>query len=583
MLQSCVKIREKKLGYATNLYGWPMVVKEGGAQFTNMNQTLLPVILKTSPVFPKQSLERSRRRNSSLTPRGNLSLRSLMDTLIVLGLVEVTVNKPQSLGLEALMEQGYSPFEVTNRYLALHEAQPRMHMDLVLPVEKQTTSDDTVPISTETTNLTSPRRSENVQITLENPTEKPDDFRDEYLSCSIFRSVNFDNDRFTDDYFVYEQGQKDIIVRHRLRDHIEFWRRIESSKFIVDTIINGYKIPFYSIPPRTISKNNMSALKESSFVTAAIQDLLDKSLIEKCSYLPKVVNPLSVSIQNNGKKRLILDLRNVNLHVWKQSIKYEDLRLALLYLEQDSWMIKFDIHSAYHFIDIFYEHTEFLGFSFPDINGNICYYKFLVLPFGLGVAPYLYTKFTRPLIKKWRGEGKKVILFLDDGFGTAGSLEQTVQLASEIKRDLLDSGLIPKIDKSIWVPVQEIEWLGAFLDTKEFKISIPQRRINKAMLTINEIKRKSWVPVRAVASFIGQIISMSIVIGPVSQIMTRYLSIDVLQANNWSSYIKLSDFSIQQLSFWETTLVSLNVKHLHNSRVCSKIVYSDASGSAYGG
>ena len=185
-------------------------------------------------------------------------------------------------------------------------------------------------------------------------------------------------------------------------------------------------------------------------------------------------------------------------------------------------MIKFDIHSAYHFIDIFYEHTEYLGFSFTGENGNISYYKFLVLPFGLGVAPYLYTKFTRPLIAKWRGEGKKVIMFLDDGFGSASSFDSTVQIASDIKQDLLDSGLIPKVDKSIWVPVQELEWLGAFLNMKEFTISIPSRRIDKARFTLNEIKCKSWVPVRTVASFIGQIISMSIVIGPVSQIMTRY-------------------------------------------------------------
>ena len=226
-----------------------------------------------------------------------------------------------------------------------------------------------------------------------------------------------------------------------MRDHLDFWDRIGASQFILDTILYGYKIPFYSLPGRTVLNNNLSALKERLFVRDAIKDLLDRNLIEKCSYVPTVVNPLSVSIQGNGKKRLILDLRTVNMHVWKKSIKYEDLRLALLYLEQDSWMIKFDIHSAYHFIDIFYEHTEFLGFSFPDENGNVSYFKCLVLPFGLGVAPYLYTKFTRPLITKWRGEGKKVIMFLDDGFGTAGSFDSTVQLASELKQDLLAAGL----------------------------------------------------------------------------------------------------------------------------------------------
>jgi len=76
--------------------------------------------------------------------------------------------------------------------------------------------------------------------------------------------------------------------------------------------------------------------------------------------------------------------------VWKQSVKYEDLRLALTYVRHGGFMIKFDIHSAYHFVDIFPKHTTYLGFSFPDKDGKNCYYKFRVLAFGLGVAPFLH-------------------------------------------------------------------------------------------------------------------------------------------------------------------------------------------------
>lgn len=77
--------------------------------------------------------------------------------------------------------------------------------------------------------------------------------------------------------------------------------------------------------------------------------------------------------------------------------------------------------------------------------------------------------------------------------------------------------------------VQELKWL-AFLNMMESIISILHRREDNAKFT-HEIKRKSWVPIGKVAGFIGQIISMSIVIGSLSQIITRYLSIDVLQAH----------------------------------------------------
>ena len=89
-----------------------------------------------------------------------------------------------------------------------------------------------------------------------------------------------------------------------------------------------------------------------------ISDLLEKGLIKKCDYVPKVFNPVSVSIQNNGKKRLILDLGEVNKYIWKQKVKHEDLRIAPMYIKQDSWMIKFAICKANHFKDVRLPDTE---------------------------------------------------------------------------------------------------------------------------------------------------------------------------------------------------------------------------------
>ena len=48
---------------------------------------------------------------------------------------------------------------------------------------------------------------------------------------------------------------------------------------------------------------------------------------------PEVINPLSVSINPSGKKRLILDLRYVNTHVYNDKIKFEDWKCFEYYLE----------------------------------------------------------------------------------------------------------------------------------------------------------------------------------------------------------------------------------------------------------
>ena len=58
---------------------------------------------------------------------------------------------------------------------------------------------------------------------------------------------------------------------------------------------------------------------------------------------PFVANPLSVSVQPSGKKRLILDLRHVNKSLFKQSVKYEDWKTALYYFVKDAYIFSFDL------------------------------------------------------------------------------------------------------------------------------------------------------------------------------------------------------------------------------------------------
>jgi hypothetical protein len=73
-----------------------------------------------------------------------------------------------------------------------------------------------------------------------------------------------------------------------------------------------------------------------------------------------------------------------------------------------------------------------LGFSWLK-DGVRIFYKFLVLPFGLASACYLFTKITRPLVKKWRSEGKQIIMYLDDGIGIDPDEQLCQNIANEVK------------------------------------------------------------------------------------------------------------------------------------------------------
>ena len=243
-----------------------------------------------------------------------------------------------------------------------------------------------------------------------------------------FKDVIKVEDLFTPS-FEMESGIPDsstvsLCVKGRLKDHVQFWEGIYASPpppppppFIIDCIREGYKILFYVTPQAAAYNNNCSALKHSAFVLSSILELLSSGRVCQVpkSYLT-VINPLSVSVQSCRKKRLILDLRYINHHVFKQRVKFEYWKVGLDYFEKGSYFTKFDLKSGYHHLDIFPEHQPFLGFSWVMSNEEPGFFMFTVLPFLLTSAPYIFTKLLRPLVKHWSSQGIRVIVYLVDGF-----------------------------------------------------------------------------------------------------------------------------------------------------------------------
>lgn len=103
----------------------------------------------------------------------------------------------------------------------------------------------------------------------------------------------------------FEESSGTILsqVKGRLRRHVQFWRSIGAPRYVLSVICEGYRLPFLQIPPVFTSRNNKSALDHSEFVNDAILELLNTARVMELYKPPHVVNPLSVSIQPNGKKR----------------------------------------------------------------------------------------------------------------------------------------------------------------------------------------------------------------------------------------------------------------------------------------
>ena len=153
-------------------------------------------------------------------------------------------------------------------------------------------------------------------------------------------------------------------------------------------------------------------------------------------------------------------------------------------------------------------------------NGGEFFYTFVVLPFGLSSAPYVFTKMMRRLVRLWRSKGLKAIVYLDDGI-VASQNESSANAASAWVRDTLRRvGWVCNEAKSVWVPTHWLCWLGFNLDLEKGSISVPEGKVRALQHRLKVAAKQSSLVARDIASLIGRIVSMGLALGPVATFMT---------------------------------------------------------------
>ena len=269
----------------------------------------------------------------------------------------------------------------------------------------------------------------------------------------------FEYDYMISNFFDYESGRSEPVIKSRMKSALDYWENVIKAPPSVLNIINsGYVIDFESEPPPIWMNNNKSALKNKTFVDEAVKELLSLGLIEKTLVRPRAVNPLSVA-ENNGKKRLILDLSVLNEFVHYERISLEDQRDWYHMSKHVKYVSTYDIKSCYHQIDMHPESVTFLGFEW-EIDGVSAYYVFLVLPFGLTSAPMVCKRIFRPLIIRWRSLGISTVIFFDDGVVGAEDFDTCEKHIGIVFSDLMKCHVLPNAHKSTWLPKQNTIWLG---------------------------------------------------------------------------------------------------------------------------
>lgn len=371
-------------------------------------------------------------------------------------------------------------------------------------------------------------------------------------------------------------------VQGRLKSHARFWKEVlQAPPTVMDWICNGYKLPLLYMPTPFSQKNHGSALENKEFVSGAIMELMRNRCVKKLDSKPSICSPLSVVNNSDGKLRLVLNLRHLNQFLRKDKFKYEDLRVATLMVEKEDFLFKFDLKSSYHHVDIFEDHQKYLGFAW-ELQGCTQYFAFKVLPFGLATACYAFTKLMRPMAKHWRGRGLRAVVYIDDGIVAVKGKEEAKTESVWVQRDLSDACLVPNDTKSQWSPEKIIAWLGFELDVEQGQLRVPRHKMLMLQERLRMVSTSLRVPAKLLASIIGQIISMSVALGPVTRLMTRGLYAALNNKVSWCQWLSISSDARSELRFWVSCMDQFNGQDMWPKPSAVRVVYSDASGTGYG-
>ncbi len=230
-------------------------------------------------------------------------------------------------------------------------------------------------------------------------------------------------------------------------------------------------------------------------------------------------------------------------------------------------------------------------YKFPG-QGDHKFFVWRTLPYGYTRAPYIARALMKPLVAKWRALGICTVVFYDDGMAVGDDKILLLRNSLQMQCDLIRAGLIPGVNKCVWMPVQQVDWNGFCFNLKESCISILDKRISSTLSSIDDIK-KSWpkITFRDLSRTIGKIVSMQPVFQGITQIRTKmlqtFLAIRGYKNLSWDDIIS-ADFAplftkaYQELGFWQTFLLTKNFRAIKLKKV-DWIVWTDASDYAIAG
>ena len=360
---------------------------------------------------------------------------------------------------------------------------------------------------------------------------------------------------------VFKAGQ--------LHQFVEQWREAGADDEVLSWLIHGYHITIRAPPVdsgREVDgwqgirrRNGAVAREHPEDLQLVVLEVLKKEAWEVV--LEKdVVNELPLNLTPKpGKEppwRLILNCIELNEYVPLWSVRYETLRTVPLVVEKDDWVFSIDFTDAYYqlhlddlskrlvgaAVEFTQEQVRELrkaGLLPPEFEWDRAATTVRVrvrpkgLPMGFRNSCAIWTKVARVLTTLWRRKGFKLVHLIDDLlFSVTGTYEEACRVRDEVLADLDRLGVFVNWKKSVLEPSKCTRFLGMLVDTLAYRFFVPPDKIEKLKAVVAHMVQQPEATVRALASVVGKVMSMSIAV-PAVRMVTAGLYRLVRPEGDW--------------------------------------------------
>ena len=264
---------------------------------------------------------------------------------------------------------------------------------------------------------------------------------------------------------------------------------------------------------------------------------------------PGFYGRLFVVPKANGGWRPVLDLSPLNVYLRRIKFRMETPASVRKAIRREDWATSIDLTDAYFHILMHARDRKFLRFAWKEEV-----YQFRALPFGLSLAPWIFTMVARELCASVRGLGIFLRAYLDDWLihnlsrqACLAHTELVLQTASRL-------GFTVNLQKSDLCPSQQFIYLGMKFDTVAYLVRPAPARVSKLLDLLRMLLQKDFLTPREIASVLGSMESLSTLI-PLGRVFKRPLQREFGSrwdqgSQQWSQPIASGPWFAQAVAPW---------------------------------